>query len=57
MKRVLRMLLFICAIALGSLIGNLLIGFELQNICLFVVTCMVLGYVFYTIDQKVLSKK
>lgn len=58
MKRILRILLFILAIAIGGVIGNnLLICFEMYKMCFFGVACIVLGYVFHAIDKKISSDR
>jgi hypothetical protein len=55
MKRFLRILLFVFAIATGFLLGNLLIGSKWYKMCLFGVACYVFGYVFNEIDKIILS--
>lgn len=58
MKGILKILLFIIAIAIGGVLGNnLLICFDLYKICLFGVTCIVLGNVFHPVDKKISSIK
>ncbi|MFA9466675.1 MAG: hypothetical protein ACERKN_20630 [Velocimicrobium sp.] len=56
MKRILRILLFMFAIAIGGVLGNyLLLDFELYKMCFFGVACIVLGYVFHAVDKKIAS--
>jgi hypothetical protein len=58
MKRILRILLFVFAIAIGGVLGNnLLMGFELYKMCFFGVACIVLGYAFHAVDKKISSDK
>lgn len=51
MRKILRILLFMIAIATGSLLGNLLTGFELYKMCLFGAACFTFGYLFHAIDK------
>ena len=58
MKKTLRMLLFVFAIAIGGLLGYyLLTEFELSNICFFGAACILLGYVFHAVDKKLMERK
>lgn len=57
-KKVIRALLFVFAIAMGGLLGYyLLVGYELSKLCFFGAACIVLGYVFHAIDKKLEEKK
>lgn len=54
MKTVLKVIMFILAIAIGGLLGYyLLVGFELLKMLLFGAACIALGYLFHAIDKKI----
>lgn len=53
MKKIIRVLLFVFAIAVGALLGAyLLIGFELSKMCFFLGACILLGCVLHVVDKK-----
>lgn len=53
MKKIIRALLFVFAIAVGALLGAyLLIGFELSKMCFFLGACILLGCVLHVVDKK-----
>ena len=58
MKRMLRILLFISAIAIGGMLGSYLLeGFELYKVCFFGIACILLGHAFHAIEMKIIVMK
>ncbi len=53
MKKTLRILLFVFALVIGGFLGwYLLSGYELTKMLIFVIACILLGYVFHEVDKK-----